>query len=60
VQPNPDKGDPELFALANATDQVAERVGDPAIKARLHAIANEVRALARGGRVMPQANGLPV
>ncbi len=51
MQPNQDEDDLELLALADATDRVAEAVSDTAIKARLHAIADEMRAMARhGGR----------
>ena len=49
MQPNPDRADAALLALAEATDRVADAVADPAIEARLRAIAGEVRAMARGG-----------
>ena len=49
VQPNHDDDDLELLALADATDRVAEAMSDPAIRARLHTIAEEMRAIARQG-----------
>lgn len=49
MQPNQDEDDLELLALADATDRVAEAVNDAAIRARLRAIANEMRAMARHG-----------
>ena len=49
MQPNQDEDDLELLALADATDRVAEVVNDAALRARLHAIANEMRAMARHG-----------
>ena len=49
MQPNQDDDDLELLALADATDRVAEAMNDPAIKARLHRIADEMRAMARHG-----------
>jgi hypothetical protein len=52
VQPNSDRADTELLALAEATDRVADVVADPAIEARLRVIAGEVRAMARGGNVL--------
>ena len=65
MQPNRDEDDLELLALAAATDRVAEGVGDAAIRARLHVIADEVRGMARRGRDsrgdpdMSEANNLP-
>jgi hypothetical protein len=45
VQPN--RGDDEeLLELAQATERVARNIADPVIKARLHAIAADVRAMA--------------
>ncbi|HEY2616340.1 MAG TPA: hypothetical protein VGI78_03280 [Acetobacteraceae bacterium] len=49
VQPNQDDDDLELLALADATDRVAEAVNDAVIRARLRAIADEIRAMARHG-----------
>ena len=49
VQPNRYEDDLELLALAAATERVAEAIGDAAIRARLHVIANEVRGMARHG-----------
>lgn len=37
--------DPDLLALAQETDRVAEAIDDPVIRARLHEIAREVREL---------------
>ena len=65
MQPNHDDDDLELLELADATDRVAEAVNDPVTKARLHAIANEMRAMARhgggsfGGPEMVEACFLP-
>jgi hypothetical protein len=49
VQPNQDEDDLELLALADATDRVADGINDAAIAARLRAIADEMRAMARHG-----------
>jgi hypothetical protein len=65
VQPNRDQDELELLALAEATDRVAAAIGDATIKARLHMIANEVRAMVRrgggslGGSDMAEACCLP-
>ncbi len=47
MQPNPDNGDPELLALARATDQLAATIVNSGIAKRLREIADEVRSLAR-------------
>ena len=47
MEPNLDEADEELLELARATDRVAETVADPVIAARLRAMADEVRAMAR-------------
>ena len=47
MQPNRDRDDVELLALADATERVAASVAEAAIQARLREIANEVRMLAR-------------
>lgn len=50
MQPNLNEGDSELLALAEATDRVANAVGDQAIATRLRVIAGEVRTMARRSR----------
>ncbi len=47
MRPNMKEADAELLQLAQATERVAEIIGDPSIAARLRKIADEVRALAR-------------
>jgi hypothetical protein len=44
--PSGDIDDRDLIELAEETDRVAADIGDPAIRARLYGIANELRELA--------------
>jgi hypothetical protein len=48
--PQQSDDDLEVLALADATDRVAEAMSDPAVRARLHRMAEEMRAIARHGR----------
>jgi hypothetical protein len=47
--PQQSDDDLEVLALADATDRVAEAMSDPAVRARLHRMAEEMRAIARHG-----------
>jgi hypothetical protein len=51
-----DEGDPELLALADATDRVADALTDPAMAVRLRAIADEIRAMGLRGTGVPGVN----
>lgn len=53
MRPNLEDGNEELLELARATERVAEIVTDPAIVARLRAMADEVRAMARHSCDLP-------
>jgi hypothetical protein len=63
VQPERGDHDPELIELAEATEQLARAVAEPAIGRRLREIAGEVRELAwrgvshGGGGGVPTAGG---
>ena len=59
MQPNQGDWEAELLELAEATEQLADAVGDPVITARLRAMAEELRSMLRHGSSLSGACCLP-